>query len=606
MTSPHIPGHESDDIVDMTPTGTPEPNTESDDIVDMTPTGTPEPNTESDDIVDMTPTYSPPGEFDEPVDMTPTDAPKGGEPEETVRKTSAPVPDRGKKEHRAAAPPRAPEQTGEERDDTGSKPPERHWKRVVSALLAVALLLFVGTRVLGHGLDIGPLHLTGGSTGASQPSSAAVTNTPTPVTIGNQKFTTATGPLILLNPGVVRQGTSVGVTGDGFDPGAVVDLTIRRQGSTASLASAAVKADKGGTFSDANLTVPMSLSSGNFVVVASEQNSSLSTQAVGTVAGGSPQVKLGLQVGQPGTVVTVGLHGFAPEETINVYWNTLSGQPLTTFQADGGGGVGQGQLRVPIGAVGDNTFLFVGAKSQSVVAASFLVLQLYPTVKLSSYALKADNLLSFSAKGFGPGERVFVFLNSMNGQPLGVVSADSNGTVNSVPAFVVPYLLKGKQTLVFVGEQSRAEDAVTFTVLPYSPIVEPSTYGGLPGTTITFYVSGFARNEVVHVYADHTKSTMGTMVGCFQTNARGQAGAVGAYLIPGTAQGALGFALVGEKSGGVGVASVNVSAPPDPVQTAPQPAFTCPLDHQNQPTQTPGSGTSTTQPNQAQPAATQP
>jgi hypothetical protein len=362
-----------------------------------------------------------------------------------------------------------------------------------------------------------------------------------------------------------------------------VDITIKRQGSTTSLATKQVKADKVGGFYGTALAVPMSLSSGNFVVVASERNSSNTAQAVGTVAGGAPQVKLGEQVGQPGVNVTVGLHGFAPQETINVYWNTLSGTPLTTFQADGGGGVGQGHLQVPIGAVGNNTFLFVGAKSQSVVAANFLVLQLYPTVKLSSYALKADNLLSFTAKGFGPSERVFVFLNNMNTQPLGVVSADSNGTVHNVPAFVVPYLLKGKQTLIFMGEQSRAEDAVTFTVLPYSPIVEPSTYGGFPGTTITFYASGFAPNEIVHVYAGHTKGTMGTMVGCFQTNGRGQAGAVGAYLIPGNAQGALGFALVGEKSGGVGVASINVGAAPEPVTTQPQQSFTCSLDQPSQP-----------------------
>ncbi len=587
MTSPHTPDYESDEIVDMTPTGAPDPDTESDDIVDMTPASSPD--DELDESVDMTPANSSDGEFDESVDMTPTEAPRGSGPDETVGTISAPAPARKPKEHRMAPPLRAPEHTEEEHDGARSKPPGRRWKVIVTAVLAGALLLFAGTKVFGHSLAIGPLQLTGGSTGTSQ-SSPPAASTPTPVQVGNQQFNTATGPLILLNPGVVRQGTDVNVTGDGFHPGAVVDLTIKRQGSNASLASASVKADKGGSFYSATLTAPMSLSSGNFVVIASERNSSKTAQAVGEVAGGAPQVKLGLQVGQPGAAVTVGLHGFAPLETINVYWNTLSGQPLTTFQADGGGSVGQGHLQVPIGAVGYNTFLFVGTKSQSVVAANFLVLQLYPSVKLSSYALKADNLLAFSAKGFGPGERVLVFLNSMNGQPLGVVDADSTGTVKSVPAFVVPYLLKGKQTLIFMGEQSRAADAVSFTVLPYSPIVEPSTYGGLPGTTITFYVSGFARNEVVHVYANHTKSTMGTMVGCFQTNARGQAGAVGSYLIPGDAQGALGFALVGAKSGGVGVASVNVNAPPEPVTAMPQQPFTCPLDHQNQPAKTPAPG----------------
>ncbi len=205
--------------------------------------------------------------------------------------------------------------------------------------------------------------------------------------------------------------------------------------------------------------------------------------------------------------------------------NAEAGRPIPQrAHHDHACGVGQAKLQVPIGAVGENTFLFVGAKSQSVVATSFLVLQLYPTVKLSSYALQADNLLSFSGSGFGPGERVFIFLNNTSGQPLGVVTADGTGSFKNAPGFTVPYQLKVKQTLVFMGEQSRAPDVVSFTVLPYSPVVEPSTYGGFPGTTITFFVSGFARNEIVHVYAGHSKSSMGTMVGCFQTNDRGGAG----------------------------------------------------------------------------------
>src|SRR5262249_46453370 len=151
------------------------------------------------------------------------------------------------------------------------------------------------------------------------------------------------------------------------------------QGSATTLASASAKSDKYGTFSGANLNVPMSLSSGTFIVSAHERNSDAVAQAVGTVAGGAPQVKLGTQVGKPGDTTVLSLHGFAPGETVKVYWNTLSGQPVTTFQMDGGGSIGQGKLQVPFGAVGDNTFLFVGGKSQSLVAANFLVLSLYPT-----------------------------------------------------------------------------------------------------------------------------------------------------------------------------------------------------------------------------------
>src|SRR5262249_7887282 len=159
----------------------------------------------------------------------------------------------------------------------------------------------------------GAVDLTGGGT------TAPATNTPKNVQIGNNNhITTAPGPLILLNPGVVRQGTSVGVTGSGFSAGAVIDLAIKRQGTNTALTAAFVQTDKSGTFSGATLTVPTSLSSGNFTVEAHERNSRNTAQAVGTVAGGAPQVKLGTQVGKPGDMLVLSLRGFAPGEPVKV------------------------------------------------------------------------------------------------------------------------------------------------------------------------------------------------------------------------------------------------------------------------------------------------
>lgn len=552
MTPPRMPGHESDGMIDMTPTYAPEG--ESDEIVEMTPDdiegGEPE------EAMDMSPAYTPEDEERELEAMTPALPPA---------RPPAPSTSRGR------TPPRTPAQPQ-------ATPPKGKGDRLKKYMIVAAGLVLVALvgKVLGQAIGSG----LGGANSASQSTASPVTNTPTPATvrIGNNTVVTTPGPLILLNPGVVRQGTSVGVTGSGFDAGSVIDLTIKRQGANKALATSFIQAGKGGTFDGGDLNVPTSLSSGNFIVEARQRNSQHVAQAVGTIAGGAPTVKLGLQVGKPGDNVVLTLHGFAPSENINVYWNTLSGQPVTTLHADGGGGVGQAKVQVPFGAVGNNTFLFVGTTSQSLVAASFLMLQLYPTVKLGSYALKADNVMTFSGAGFGPGERVFVFLNSTMGSPLAVINTDANGGFKNAQGFVVPFAFIGKQTLIFMGEQSRAPDAVAFTVLPYSPIVQPSTYGGFPGTTISFYATGFAHNEVVHIFAGHTKGTLGNMVGCFQTNEKGAAAAVGSYMIPGDAQGALGFALVGTKSGGVGVASINVTAPPSPVHTPPQPKFTCPLD----------------------------
>jgi hypothetical protein len=450
------------------------------------------------------------------------------------------------------------------------------WKLGLAALagLIVAALAF---KVLGQSVGIG---------GSPSAQSTAIPSTGTPGVTSTQPDTT-TGPLILLNPGVVRQGAALAVMGSGFDPGATVDLTLKRQASGKALATGVAKADQSGFFGDAAITVPQTLSAGNFVVEAHERNTTKTVRAVGTIAGGAPQVKLGTMVGKPGDLIVVTLHGFAPEEPVNVYWNTLSGDPVTQLKADGGGTIGQAKIRVPFGAIGDNTFLFVGATSQSMVAANFLVLKMYPTIKLSSYALRADSVMSFSGSGFGPSERVLVFLNSPNSAPVAVVPTDPTGSFKNTTGFVVPFTITGKQTLIFMGEQSRTPNQVAFTVMPYSPIVEPSTYGGFPGTTITFFGTGFARNEVVHILAGYAKGGNGKLVGCFQADDKGNAAAVGSYLIPGDAQGTLGFALVGQKSHGVGVASIKVNAPPAPVHTPPQAPFTCPLDAPAQQPQTP-------------------
>ncbi len=614
MTPPRVPGHESDDIVDMTPTQE-GGGADLDEMVELTPQ-----SASVDDAADLQDVTSPPAAFDGPgsdeheggaqhrhahdgvVDAEDTDAtwdplgsmpeyPEYYEPEQVDNPTNGRLANNGSAAvAKPPSPPRPhPTQPSPQPAPATAKESlpdmlRSRWKlgaAALAGLIVVTLLVKV----------LAPF---AGSAGGSQSAQATSTATTAPAQIGTQPGTSAIGPLVLLNPGVVKQGNQVTVTASGFDPGSAVDLIVTRQGSPTALATTPAKADKSGMVI-ATITAPTSLSSGTFVVTAREHNSKNTAQGIGTVAGGSPYVKLSKQVGQPGTAITITLHGFAPRESVNVYWNTMSGTPVTTLAMDGGGGVGQATLRVPFGAVGDNTFLFVGQTSQSLAATDFLVLSLYPSVKLSSYALQADHVISYSGSGFGPGERVLVFANGTNSPPLALIQTDANGAFKNAPGFVIPFSLKGKQTLIFMGEQSRAPETVSFTVLPYSPQVEPSTYGGFPGTTISFFATGFARGEVVHVYVVHNKGEKGNMVACFQTDNKGNAGAVGSYLIPGNAQGTVGFTLVGATSGGVGVASVKVTAPPTPVQTPPQPPFTCPLDSQAQQTPAP--------PAPAQPAA---
>lgn len=417
--------------------------------------------------------------------------------------------------------------------------------------------------------------------GAAQaaPTPAAAAPTPTAVEVPDGAVNVERKPLILLNPSTIRQGSSLGVTGSGFDPGAAVDLFLKQQASDTVDPVTFVQVDKSGGFGGVNLTVPNTLPAGSFIVEARQRNSDKAARATGLAGGGSPTVKLGTQVGKPGDVIELAAQGFGADEDVKVFWNGLGGSPVATLHSDGGGAIRQGAVRVPFGAVGNNAFVFVGDTSRSPVTISFLMLNLFPAVELSSYAIKPDNVLSFAGKDFGPDERVLVYLNSPDGRPLATVTSDAAGAFANGGGFLVPFGLRGQQTLIFIGEQSRAPTTASFDILPYTPNAQPSTYGGRPGTAVTFYGLGFARTEVVHVFVGRTRDNPGRLVSCFRTDDQGNAGAAGSFVIPGDIQaGQLLFTLVGNKSQAAATAAVEVMPSDVPVQIPAQPEFKCPFD----------------------------
>ncbi len=419
----------------------------------------------------------------------------------------------------------------------------------------------------------------------SQPTHAPKSTTPSPhgpqlLSLSGTQASLTQGPAILLNPGLVRQGSKVAVTGFGFDAGAMLDLLVKRQASDQGSAVAIVKTDENGAFGDANFTLPDAVSSGSFVVLARERNSSKTAQIGGSIAIGVGSAKLASQVGKPGDHVTLSLSGFAANENVKVFFNALTDTPVSTLQVDSSGNIGQGSIRVPVGAVGANVLLFSGAKSQTLATAPFYLLSLYPTLDLTSYAIRPANALGFSGKGFAPSEPVLVFLNSASGPALATVQAGDAGSFSS-PGFVLPYGLKGNVSVIAVGDESRASVSAGFQVLPYSPDAQPSTYGGRPGTGLGFYATGFGPNEVVLVYIGRTQSNPGTLVSAFRVDGKGSAAAVGNYTIPGDAPaGKLVFTLVGRESGAVATAVVSVQHSDQKVQVPPQPPYVLPPDLQ--------------------------
>ncbi len=499
---------------------------------------------------------------------------------------------------------------------------------IAAAIVGVLGLLAAGRVFAGGGGGGGgqAIDTTGDTQGITQPSQAATQSakptqkpsqapktqaTPKPndkmltISVNGRRVTIEQGPAILLNPGLVREGSKVAANGFGFDPGASLDLVVKKEASDQGIAVGSVKTDQNGTFG-ASLSLPAAVSSGSFIVVATQRTGDKSAQVTGTVMPGVGSVKLSPEVGKPGDLATVSLRGFAPGEDIGVYFNGLAGDPVDMLRADSAGNVAKAQFHVPVGAVGGNVFLFTGAKSQTLATAQFFLLALYPTLDLGNYAPRAASVMALAGKGFAPNEQVLLYLNSGTGQPIGMVPAGSDGSFSGVH-FTVPFKLKGSQTLIAIGNESRAAVSAAFQILPFSPDVQPSTYGGRPGTSLSFYANGFGPNEVVLVYVGRTQNAAGKLVTAFRVDPKGSASAAGDYVIPGDAQGKLTFTLVGRESEGVATAVVSVQASDQPVNLPPQPDYVLPPDLQNDSTSLPTTSASpapaTSTPGKSAPAA---
>jgi hypothetical protein len=168
---------------------------------------------------------------------------------------------------------------------------------------------------------------------------------------------------------------------------------------------------------------------------------------------------------------------------------------------------------------------------------------------------------------------VLIYLNSSTGMPALTTTASGNGRFSV--SFVVPFGLKGKQSLTATGEQSRASVSSGFTVLPYMPSAQASTYDALPGTSVSFYASGFAANEVVLVYTGG-RGTSGQLVTAFRVNGKGSAANAGHYIVPSGVGPGLYFKLVGQHSGGSATAKISVTAPAQQVTVPPQRPYVLP------------------------------
>ena len=445
------------------------------------------------------------------------------------------------------------------------------WKQLVAVAIAVVIVWQVGKAVTQSG---------GKATRASSQSSATpkfvppsrATPRPT-VTLGGQAVAANGGPVILVNPGLVAPGGVVNVQGSGFDPSASVAVWLRPPHSSTRTLVARGTTSKYGTL-NTGFTMPASTGATATLVAQEAGGTKTAIAQIVTPIGVGHVVIDGKSAGKPGDTVTVSASGFGPGEKVDVFWGRVAGTPAATLTADGSGSVGQASVPVGVAPTGSTTLVLVGEKTKTTATAPYQMLGLYPVLAPHPYAVQAGDSVTLSGSGFAPGEQVLLYLNAASGTPALTATASSGGGLSL--SFVVPFGLKGNQTLTAIGEESRAAVNSGFDILPYSPSAQASTYGALPGTTISFYARGFAANEVVEVYLGRGQGNSGQLVSAFRVDGHGNAAAAGRYVIPNGTGPALYFTLVGHESGSSATAKVAVTAPSQPVTVPSQPPYVLP------------------------------
>ncbi|HUC26367.1 MAG TPA: hypothetical protein VMA73_26995 [Streptosporangiaceae bacterium] len=469
---------------------------------------------------------------------------------------------------------------GETRSGGGGRQPggkkKFNWKAVIGVAVAIVIVW-----QLFHVLTEPSKPASSTHSAASGPASPSVPPTPTPtVTLGGHPVAAGAGPAIVLNPGLVAPGGYVEVEGSGFDPGAMVTVYLEQGGkstkstktATKSTAVAHGKAAKWGVLS-VGFHMPATVNTSQATVVAQEAGGKKTATASLAAPGGVGTASIiGKAAGKPGSVVTVNATGFGPGEQVNVYWGRTSGTPAATLTADAAGDI-RAPIKVGIAPVGPTTLVLVGQRTKTTATAPYLMLGLYPETVPHPYAERAGHAMTFTGTGFAPNEKVLVYLNANRGVPALTPTASGQGSFSV--SFVVPFGLKGKQQLTAIGDESRATATTGFTVEPYMPSAQASTYGALPGTTVSFYGKGFAANEVVLVYANTVHGRQ--LVTAFRVNQQGSAAGAGSYVIPSGVGPQLIFTLIGQKSGGTANVKFAVQNPGGAAPSvAPQPPYVLP------------------------------
>jgi outer membrane protein assembly factor BamB len=213
---------------------------------------------------------------------------------------------------------------------------------------------------------------------------------------------------------------------------------------------ASVKTTNYGYLGLTTITVPPGTAPGSYPVTVVGQTTHLTVTKNYTVV--APGSSLNTSNGPVGTYIYVTGQGYAPGETVNMFWNYTgpgTGTQVASAVAGYGGNI-TASFNAPAASSGGHSIAAVGVTSNSVTQNTFTVGNGIVTNPSST---PPGTSVTAAGSGYQAGEAVTLYLDTTSSTALATTTADSNGNINTSVTFAAS-TVPGAHSIIGVGQTS--------------------------------------------------------------------------------------------------------------------------------------------------------
>jgi hypothetical protein len=293
-------------------------------------------------------------------------------------------------------------------------------------------------------------------------------------------------------------GANITVTGTGYASGESVEIFWDSTGSTGVLLTT-VNASGSGEFSTI-ITIPQTTDGKHLIVGRSTQSGMKPSRSL--IIQAPPAIEANVSTGEPGSAAVVDGVRFAPQESVELFWNSTSTAPLASVGANPDGSFSIG-ISIPATApAGPHAVIARGATSGFEATLEFTV-SAPPSTAISFEPMSGPpgTSVSVTGTGFGNGELVRIrWDNTSSGPMLGSVNANSAGAFTI--SVTVPDASEGPHRLIAHAQTSNKKPFLDFTVTEpqvVDPRISIDPVQGRTGSTVVVSGTNYQPGERVEL-----------------------------------------------------------------------------------------------------------